>query len=324
MIMSLPSSIRATGTSPSQGTSRRRVLLIGATGKISLALQQALGPLAEVHVCGRPQCDAANPASLLPCLERTRPDVVFNTVVFGGIDLCEQEPEMAFRINALFPRWIAAQAAVRGFRLVHFSTDAVFADSTGSPWAEGDRECPLNVYGTSKLAGDHFVATLAPQHTLVRLSVQFGHWQEPRQFVEKMLGRIAAGAAQLHVASDLIASPSYSADVAERLGAWLQHDWPDGLVHLVNEGNASLHDLMVAICRDLYPAVQVAVASHADFPGKGPGRKNLRTPMISRRLPPMRPWRQAVAAFCQQLRTEGRAPVGEMISPVLRGTSDHG
>ena len=58
---------------------------------------------------------------------------------------------------------LAEEAARYGGLLVHYSTDYVFDGSKSAPWLEEDLPQPLNVYGSTKLAGEQAIA--APRST---------------------------------------------------------------------------------------------------------------------------------------------------------------
>lgn len=60
--------------------------------------------------------------------------------------------------------------------LVHISTDYVFGGdaSRTTPYVESDCPAPINVYGLSKLAGEHFIRYLWPRHFIVRTSGLYG------------------------------------------------------------------------------------------------------------------------------------------------------
>ena len=62
-------------------------------------------------------------------------------------------PAEMIHANALFPHQLAAACARRGARLIHVSTDCVFAGDRGG-YAEDDRPDPADLYGRSKLAGE--------------------------------------------------------------------------------------------------------------------------------------------------------------------------
>jgi dTDP-4-dehydrorhamnose reductase len=79
----------------------------------------------------------------------------------------------------------------------------------------------------------------------------------------------------------------------------VEQETPCGLYHLANAGQASLYELITEIVTGLKLPTRVEQGSHLDFPSIG--RKNICTPIRSEKIPPMRPWKEAVAAYCQQM-----------------------
>jgi len=142
----------------------RTLLLLGHTGKMGTAIQNALGSDYSMICKNSRDFDATDFQKVRRIVEECAPDVLVNCVALLGIDPCEQEPARAFHLNALYPRVLAELSATRGFVLVHFSTDAVFNDNTRRRYVEPDIPVPLNVYGTTKYSGDCFVMNTAPQH----------------------------------------------------------------------------------------------------------------------------------------------------------------
>jgi len=187
----------------------------------------------------------------------------------------------------------------RGYLLIHFSTDAVFDDSKGDFYLEGDQPKPLNIYGLTKYEGDRFVQAIADRYFLVRTSILFGQAARQSQFVERMLARAVAGNAPLRVADDIVLSPSHAEDIALEVRRMLEGACPFGLYHVVNEGKATLYELMAEIVAGLELDVPLERASHRDFPAVG--AKNTHTPLASEKILPLRPWREAVKAYCEKM-----------------------
>ena len=150
---------------------RPRVLVLGGTGMLGHVLwgecSERFDALATVRSDEIPRRAAGvldpertltgvrleDEATVADALDRAAPDVVVNC-----IGLVKQRPEAAdaaalVRANALFPHELAAACERRGARLVHVSTDCVFAGDRGG-YAEDDRPDPADLYGRSKLAGE--------------------------------------------------------------------------------------------------------------------------------------------------------------------------
>src|SRR5215475_12218871 len=67
-----------------------------------------------------------------------RPLVWVNAAGFTQVDRCEREPELARRANAVAPAVLAQACVQGGARLVHVSTDYVFAGDARRPYREDD------------------------------------------------------------------------------------------------------------------------------------------------------------------------------------------
>lgn len=282
----------------------KRILLLGDTGKMGQALGAALPPGCEIIRHNSGTFDAADLCGVRDLIAGCRPDLLINTVAFLGIDPCEQEPEKALLLNTLYPRTLAECSAECGFTLVHFSTDAVFSDRTEGACGESDVPLPINLYGFTKYGGDRFIREIAPQSYLIRVPILFGPSGKRPQFVEKMLGRIRSGDKRLRIADDIVVTPGYAPDIAAEVVRLLLNGDGGGLYHLANSGETSLHGLMSRITDSLGLDVTLEKGSHRDFPGIG--RKNLRTPLISERIPALRPWHEAVADYCRLVAEEWR------------------
>lgn len=277
----------------------KKLLLLGSAGKVGTAVRSAFSGDYLVVGKSRDDFDAADLEQASRLVREDRYDLVVNAAAFVGIDQSEQEPARAFAVNALFPGRLAELSAELGFTLVHFSTDAVFSGRTSGPYLEEDCPRPINMYGVTKHAGDCLVQAAADRHYLIRVSLQFGESPRSNQFVEKMLARVRGGQKRLDISADIVCSPSYSRDVAASVRELVADGAPYGLYHVANEGQASLYELMAEIVSQLRLDVDLRPASHRDFPSVG--RKNTWSLLRSQKIPPLRPWQEAVREYCAVL-----------------------
>jgi dTDP-4-dehydrorhamnose reductase len=106
--------------------------------------------LRDQVVCG---VDVENTDSLMRLFALTRPNVVINCI--GLIkQLAEaDDPLAAIPINALLPHRVARLCDVAGARLIHMSTDCVFAGTRGM-YREQDASDANDLYGRSKYMGE--------------------------------------------------------------------------------------------------------------------------------------------------------------------------
>jgi dTDP-4-dehydrorhamnose reductase len=283
-----------------------RYVVLGAAGQLGRDLVPRL--TGEVIPLAHDRADLTRPETVRAALAELRPDVVVNCAAYNFVDRAEGEPEAAFAVNAWGVRALARTCAGLGCLLVHFSTDYVFGLDEGrsTPYRETDAPGPVSVYGLSKLAGEYLVRSLSPRHIVIRTCGLYGVWGSGGKggnFVETML-RLAGQGKQLRVVADQVGTPSYTADVAAATVALIAADRP-GLYHLTNAGSCSWHDFAEAIFElagvraDLTPIPSREYVAAA----RRPGYSVLAAPAYEALgLPPLRPWREALAAYLRERR----------------------
>lgn len=280
-----------------------KILLLGATGKMGLSLGSVLEGAYNVVGKNSKDFDAANLREVESLIEDTRPDIVINTVAFLGIDPCEVQPNRALQMNTLYPKRLAELSKKMGFLLVHFSTDAVFNDQKDDFYLETDRPEPVNLYGLTKFGGDCFIQSIAQRYYIFRIPILFGKSLKANQFVEKMLDRVRQGQKVLKISSDIYSSPTYSSDVADEVRRIIESSSSFGTYHIANDGKTSLYELIKEIIGNLGLRVKIEKASFRDFPYVGV--KNTNTPLRSAKIKSLRPWREAVKAYCDKNFSKG-------------------
>lgn len=119
-----------------------KILITGRNGQLAQALQQRLAGLGQVHVLGREQLDLAEPERIRQVVRELSPDLLVNAAAYTAVDQAENEPALAFAINATAPGVLAEEAARLGVPLLHYSTDYVFDGSKATPYTEDDAPNP--------------------------------------------------------------------------------------------------------------------------------------------------------------------------------------
>jgi dTDP-4-dehydrorhamnose reductase len=246
------------------------LVVIGANGQLGADLMSAC-TARSVPAVGLTHADfeLTDAASVDATLDRIGADVVVNTAAMHNVDACERDPAQAFAVNALGARHLAVACSRHDAVLVHVSTDYVFDGAQRHPYVETDIPRPLNAYGVSKLAGEHFVATLAPKHFVVRSSGLYGaHPSRAKagglNFVRLML-KLAREKGKVRVVTDEVVTPTYTVDLAEQILDLAETD-AYGTYHATSAGSCSWNEFAREIFRRAAPSTVVEDATAADFP----------------------------------------------------------
>ena len=222
-----------------------KILLLGKNGQLGWELQRSLAPLGQLTALDRQGADGlcgdlADVQGLAATVQRLRPDVIVNAAAYTAVDRAESEPGLARRINAEAPAVLAQEALACGALLVHYSTDYVFDGSGEQAWREDDATGPLNVYGSSKLAGEQAIAAEGGCYLIFRTS--WVHAARGANFAHTML-RLAAEREILTVIDDQWGAPTGAdliADVsAHAIVQTLSQAGKTGLYHLAASGCTS-------------------------------------------------------------------------------------
>ena len=210
---------------------RGRVLIIGASGQVGGALMEAYGPANCIGtyngtpVKGMIPFDLAksamNPSLAKELLETVYPTVVCICAGFTWVDGCEAQPLHANHMNCAGPAAVAAAAKELGVKVVWYSTDYVFdgGGPTGKgtpvgPYPETAKPAPLNVYGSSKLAGEAAMLAADSSALVIRTNVVYGPEGAGKNFLYQLCRKLSAGEG-MNVPTDQINTPTYNRDLAD-------------------------------------------------------------------------------------------------------------
>lgn len=243
-----------------------KVLITGANGQLGRELSAQLGAMAmgcEVFLTTKQTLDVSDQKEVAEQFLAIHPDVVINCAAFTAVDLCEDEPEKAFAVNAMGAKNVAVMSDVVGATLIHLSTDYVFDGKAGVAYGEEAEPNPMSVYGRSKLAGERFVAYYQPRHFIVRTAWLFG---EGKNFVRTMI-RLAESNAVIRVVNDQFGSPTSTKEVAKAILLLLDSE-RFGIYHATCDGVCSWFDFAVKIFELTGSEVVVEPCSSEEFPQK--------------------------------------------------------
>ena len=233
-----------------------------------------------------------------------RPDVVVNATGFTDVPRCETELAAAFAVNAIGIRTLAMVCHEAGARLLHVSTDYVFDGKKGAPYVETDTPCPINAYGVTKLAGEHFVRAICSRHYIVRSSGLYGlkpALGKGYNFSQLML-QLAKERGEVEVVTDEVLTPTFTLDLARQIGIIIERE-DYGVFHAANEGQCSWFEFTQALFElagvkaTLRPTTAAAFGSPVARPSYSV-LENARLKQLG--MNAMRHWREALADYVRR------------------------
>lgn len=294
-----------------------RTILIGSNGQLGTDLCSTWDD--ELVALPEEALDVRDRERTFAVFRREAPHLVVNTAAYVRVDDCEDNARLAFDVNALGAKNVADAAHHVGAAVMFISTDYVFDGEKGTPYVEEDTPRPLNVYGASKLAGEHLVRQGNANHYIVRTASLFGvagAMGKGGNFVETMIRKAREGE-PLRVVDDQVSTPTLTRDLAQKLRE-LAGSGRFGLYHVTNSGQASWFHFAAKIFElaGLSPTLVAITSEELGAPARRPRLSVLENRAASAAgLGPLRSWEEALEAY---MREKGH------LRPAPRGALDEG
>jgi len=215
-----------------------RWLVTGAGGMLGQDVVASLERDGEtVLALTRRDLDITDQAAVTATVLGCRPDIVVNCAAWTAVDEAEAHEDEALEVNGRGARLVAAACAEGGARLIHISTDYVFAGDARRPYGEHDRCGPRTAYGRTKLAGERAVAELLPRagYTLRTAWLYGAHGPN---FVRTMIA-LERDREVVDVVDDQRGQPTWAVDVAGQVIALARSGAPAGVYHATSSGETT-------------------------------------------------------------------------------------
>ncbi len=214
----------------------KKVIVTGANGQLGRAINELYAGNTEYELIQTDvaELDITNIDKVMEFVRGIHPYAIINCAAYTAVEACENEEDLAFRINAIGPRNLSIASEETGAKLMHISTDYVFDGNGHRPYRETDPVGPQGAYGRTKLAGENFVKEFCHKHYIVRTAWLYG---DGKNFVKTML-RLSETNDKVRVVNDQVGSPTSAAELAKAV-AYLLPTENYGLFHGTCEGDCS-------------------------------------------------------------------------------------
>ena len=100
---------------------------------------------------------------------RIKPDLVIHCAGLTDVDKCEKNSELAYNANVTVTKHIV-QICRKNAKLVYISSDQVYGEADDHSESNIDLQ-PVNIYGKTKLQGEHKVREHSPDHIIIRTNI---------------------------------------------------------------------------------------------------------------------------------------------------------
>ena len=198
----------------------KKILVTGCNGQLGRAIRKeyAASDVEFINTDvvagnGIVSLDITNIDAVMEMVKDTKPDIIINCAAHTNVDKCEEQQDLAYKINAIGPRNLSIASSEIGAKMIHISTDYVFEGNGTRPYIEFDKPNPISAYGRTKLEGENFVKQFADRFFMLRTAWLYG---DGKNFVKTML-RLAESHDEVSVVCDQQGSPTSAVELARAI-----------------------------------------------------------------------------------------------------------
>ena len=246
------------------------------------------------------ELDITNLSAVESFVLENKPDVIINSAAMTNVDGCETMQDVAFKVNAVGVRNLSMAAKKIGAKLIHVSTDYVFAGDANKPYIEWDTVNPKSAYGASKALGEKYALAFNHKTFIVRTSWLYGYIG--KNFV-KTVRRVIRERGGITVVNDQIGNPTNANDLAHHiLKLALTEQY--GIYHCTGNGECSWYDFAVKIAEysGFGDVVKPCITEEYPTPTKRPAYSSLRNLALECSIgDEMRDWQVALKEYIQKV-----------------------
>lgn len=173
------------------------------------------------------KCDITNEKEVKTVVEKENPDVIIHCAAMTNVDLCEDETELAYKVNGDGTGFLAKAANNIDAKIIYVSTDFVFDGERGY-YKEDEKVNPLGIYAKSKYEGEVQLAKYSDDWAVARVSVLYG-WHKRLNFTTWVIDQLRQNN-EINIVTDQINSPTLADNAAEAIFKIAQKD-KNGIFH---------------------------------------------------------------------------------------------
>lgn len=254
----------------------KKILVTGCNGQLGRAIRKeyAASDVKFINTDvvegeGVVSLDITDVDAVLKLVRAEKPDVIINCAAHTNVDKCEEQWDLAYKINAIGPRNLSIAATEADAKMIHVSTDYVFEGNGTRPYTEFDAPNPVSAYGKTKLEGENFVKEFAKKHFILRTAWLYG---DGKNFVKTMLA-LAENHDELNVVCDQVGTPTSAVELAKMIH-YLEGTENYGTFHATCEGDTNWADFAEAIFKRAGKNVKVNHVTSKQYKEMNPASAN--------------------------------------------------
>ena len=208
-----------------------KIIITGASGLLGRALMKEFSFYNQFKVLGLAlnrsrdtniKLNLLDFKSVIEFISDCKPNYIIHAAAERRPDICENNPEMANKLNILATENLTKVAKVVGAWILYISTNYVF-DGKAPPYKPNSKTNPLNNYGKSKLGGEKAMWRNLDDACVLRLPILYGQVENIEESSVTAIAKIIKCNSEIEVDNWAIRYPTLTADVAHVCRQIIEH-----------------------------------------------------------------------------------------------------
>lgn len=265
-----------------------QILTTGLTGLVGSRISSVLSNYHFTDLSLSTGVDITDKAQVEKIFGSSSAEYVLHLAAVADVDKCEEEKDLAFKVNVHGTRNIVKACKKFNKKIIHFSTDFVFGNELFECFEESERKA-VNYYSETKILAEDEVRNGLNKNQWIILRISHPYklpvYNEPKKsFFQRMYETLSSGQ-KLKAIEDFYSCPTFIDDIAFQIDKLIEKD-SFGIFNCVGSSLITGVEEAIKICEIFgFDKTLIEKTKHEEFfasRAKRPKRLNLNNDKIEK------------------------------------------
>ena len=196
-----------------------------------------------IEGCKSIYLDITDAKTTINLINKIKPNLIIHAAALVGVNICDKEPELAYKINVEGTKNIVDAAKKANLKIIYISTDYVFDGKKGM-YNESDELNPINYYGKTKWEGEKLIDIKT--NIIIRTSIYGWNIVKVKNNFSSWIIDELSNNKQINVFTDQFNSMMLVNNCAEALKEIIDKDLT-GILNIASSERTSKYDFAVKL-----------------------------------------------------------------------------
>lgn len=231
----------------------KKVLVTGSNGFIASRFSEYYKDKYDILALSHKELDITDEKQVYDLFKNNNIDIVFHSAAISDTGRCQNEPELANKINLDGTINIVKGCELKDSKLIFASSDQLYAgNEEEGPYSEDIIVKPNNIYGVTKLNAENEIKNIFDKYYNLRLTWMFSYAERNKRVNTNIITNILNAALKgekISLATNEYRGISYAYEVIENIEKLLEI--PYGDYNFGSENDICTYDIGCEVLKNL-------------------------------------------------------------------------